>query len=279
MDFFRKNRNNSRSIDSNKLKKRIAESGIPAELAEQAVEYVQKRFDDLELPIVALIGAPGVGKSSTINALFNAGVEIGDVRATTKVEKPIVGDVSEYTGSKGSVIIYDMPGLGEDIFADQKHLETYIRVLPYVDVAVWVFQAGYRAMTPMQEGIMKLTKALGDDIVKKFMFAINKADCTNPGEADWNTRLNIPSQKQQENIEENEKYILEKIQQIIPSWKGEIVTYSAKRSYRLEQLVCGMIEAMPSDGRFLLGDVIDTVDPLDQIDPQLRTIIEQMRRK
>lgn len=279
MDFFRKNRSSSRRINPKEVNKRIADSGIPAELAKQAVDFVQQRLDDLELPKVALIGAPGVGKSSTINALFNAGVEIGDVKATTKVEQPIVGNVSKYTASKGEIIIYDMPGLGEDIFADRKHLETYIRVLPHVHVAVWVFQAGYRAMTPMQEGIMKLTNALGDDIVKKFMFAINKADCTNPGEADWNTRLNIPSREQLENIEENEKYILKKIQQIIPSWKGAIVTYSAKRSYRLEQLVCGMLETIPSADRFLLGDIIDTVDPLSEIDPQLRPIIEEMRRR
>jgi hypothetical protein len=218
-------------------------------------------------PRVALIGFTGVGKSSTINALFNAGQEISDVRACTQEAHEVQGDVSEYTGSHGTVVVYDMPGLGEDLRADQRHLATYAAVLPRIDVAVWTFHAGDRAMTPMQQALLYLEERIGPQFSKKLIFAVNKADAIAPGETAWVHKMNVPSREQQANIADFEKYIREKVQQVWPHWDGRIVTYSARRRFRLELLMTAMVDAVGTQRRWVLEQRADVADYKEGIDP------------
>ena len=226
-------------------------------------ERVQREPD----PRVALIGFTGVGKSSTINALFNAGQAISDVRACTQEAHEGHGDVSEYTGSQGTVVVYDMPGLGEDLQADQRHLGTYATVLPRVDVAVWTFHAGDRAMTPMQHALLTLQDRIGPDFASKLIFAVNKADAIAPGETAWVHRMNVPSREQQHNIADFEAYIREKVRQVWPRWDGQIVTYSARQRYRLELLMTAMVDAVSCQRRWVLEERADVADYTENMDP------------
>ena len=158
------------------LMEALIKKGVSKNYATIIEGEIKQRIKNEPDPKIAFIGFSGVGKSSTLNALFNAGQEISHVKACTQIEKEIYGDYSQYFGSKGSVKVWDMPGMGEDIIADKQHLETYKRVLPIVDVAVWTIQADYRAMTPMQNTILTLQKVIGAKFINKLMFAINKAD-------------------------------------------------------------------------------------------------------
>ena len=245
----------------------LTKIGISGKDAEHIESELQKRIENEPDPKIAFVGFSGVGKSSTLNALFNAGQPISHVKACTQQEKEIHGNYSEYLGSKGSVRVWDMPGMGEDITADKRHLETYKRVLPIVDVAVWTIQADYRAMAPMQNTILLLQKTIGNDFIQKLMFAINKADTIAPGETDWNATLNMPSKEQQQNIVEFENYVRSKVLQILPHWKGDIVSYSAKRRFRLEELLTAMVRASGSTRQWLLPNVADVANPIDLIDP------------
>lgn len=227
-------------------------------------------------PTIALIGFTGVGKSSTLNALFNAGQPTSDVRACTQDAKSFTGSLCAYTGNKGVVNIYDMPGLGESIIADRKHYKTYEEVLPKVDVVVWTFHADDRAMTPMQTAMQTLIDRIGDDFTKHLVFAINKADAIAPGETVWNTKLNIPSQEQLENIRELEKYILERIHEVLPKWNGEIVSYSAKRRYHLEQLMAAMVSAMPKERQWVLNSLADIADYTEFIDSEYLEYVKSL---
>ena len=251
-----------------------AEGVSPADLqaTEAALENKLRTEPD---PRIALIGFTGVGKSSTLNALFNAGRPIGDVRACTQEAHEIRADVSEYTGSMGTVIIYDMPGLGEDMDADKRHLTTYEKVLPRVDVAVWTFQAADRAMTPMQEALIRLQDGLGPSFLTKLMFAVNKADATAPGEGAWNEKANVPSAQQRANIEEFEQYILEKVRQVAPRLKREVVTYSARKRYRLDVLMTAMISSIDPVRRWVLDQRADVADYRETIDPAYLALIEE----
>lgn len=241
-------------------------------------KQLKSEIKNVPLPKIAIIGFTGVGKSSTLNALFNAGQPISNVRSCTQKEAPIIGDVSKYTGSKGSIIIYDMPGLGEDVYSDKKHFETYRKVLPIVDIAVWTFHTGDRSMTPMQEALQGLLKYLGNDFQNKLMFAINKADAIAPGESAWNKDLNSPSAEQRRNIAELERYIKEKIRQIIPTWNGPIVTYSAKTHFRLSQLMTAMVETLPKERRWVFDAVADIADPTVLMNNEYRNYVRSLQK-
>ena len=223
MNFFHNNRNDRQFSEATKrAREALLKEGASEKDVKSIMTALKKKVDEVPLPRIAIIGFTGVGKSTTLNALFNAGRATSDIRACTQEEAPVIGKVNKYTGSNGSVIIYDMPGLGEDMYTDQKHFATYRKVLPEVDVAIWTFHTGDRAMTPMQEALKGLLKYLGPDFQKKLMFAINKADAIAPGEGDWNSKLNAPSPTQRKNIADLEAYIKGKIRQIMPEWNGAL---------------------------------------------------------
>ena len=261
------------------IRQKLMQSGISSSHVDTAMKQLKIGIDNVQLPKIAIIGFTGVGKSSTLNALFNAGQPTSDIRACTQDEAPIIGDVSKYTGSKGSVIIYDMPGLGEDMASDERHFETYLRVLPLVDVAIWTFHTGDRAMTPMQNALIRLNETMGTTFQSKLMFSINKADAIAPGESAWNQNTNTPSFEQNRNIRDLELYIRNKVYQVLPMWRGEIVTYSAKTRYRLDVLMTAMIKTMPRDRRWLLDSVADVADPRDLMDPQIKAYVEVQRSR
>lgn len=277
MNFF----NNSRKFTEteNRVKEQLLHQGASLKEIALITEQLKNEIKNVPLPKIAIIGFTGVGKSTTLNALFNAGQPTSNVRACTQKEAPIIGDVSKYTGSKGSVIIYDMPGLGEDIYSDRKHFETYKKVLPIVDIAVWTFHTGDRSMTPMQEALQGLINYLGNDFQEKLMFAINKADAISPGESAWNATLNSPSPEQRKNITELESYVREKIRQIMPRWNGSIVTYSAKTRFRLSQLMTAMVETLPQERRWVLDAVADVADPSVLINNEYRDYINKLRKQ
>lgn len=264
----------------NQITSSLKKQGVSEKDAVQIEKELKERIDNEPEPKIAFIGFSGVGKSSTLNALFNAGQEISHVKACTQQEKEIYGDYSQYFGSKGVVRVWDMPGIGEDIYADKRHMEVYKKVIPNVDVVVWTIQADYRAMTPVQRAILDLKKELGSVFIDKLMFAINKADTIDPGETAWNTTFNAPSKEQRENLKEFEKYVKSKILQIIPDWNGSIVSYSAKQRFRLDILLTEMIKTSGSLRQWLLPSVADVASPLDLIDPEWKPYVEyELKRK
>jgi len=276
MPFFTK-----QGIDKAKeheIRTNLKSQGLSSSEIDSAIKKLNDAYTNEPLPKIAIIGFTGVGKSTTLNALFNAGQPTSDIRACTQKEAEIIGDVSKYTGSKGSIIIYDMPGIGEDISADERHFETYKRVLPLVDVVIWTFHTGDRAMTPTQEALKKLVDCLGKDFTRKLMFVINKADAIAPGEADWDVKLNAPSALQRKNINELESYVRQKIRQVLPYLNVSIVTYSAKRRFRLEQLMEKMVETVEKSRRWILDSMADVASPTDLIDPRLLALINENRK-
>lgn len=246
----------------------LVQGGLDGRTIKDLYDRVKQEMQEIPDPTIAFIGFAGVGKSSTLNALFNAGQAVSDVRPGTKDPQAISGNIEKYTGSKGSINVYDMPGLGESITKDRQHIKRYEQTIPLCDVVVWTFRANDRVMTPTQEAILSLIDSIGPEFTKHLLFAVNKADIIEPGESEWNEQANVPSPAQQQNIRESENYIREKIKEILPAWNGQVVTYSAKRRYHLEQLMTAMVQAMPEKKRWTLDDRADVADYTALMDPE-----------
>lgn len=239
-------------------------------------EEAVRRRKEMSPPRVAFVGLVGVGKSSTLNALFNAGQPTSEVVACTKKEAEINGEYSTYKGSKGKIIVYDMPGLGESKETEDVHIETYKKVLPKVNVIVWTIAATDRKLKPEQDALEKLYGIFGKEFLNKLLIVINKIDSIDPGETYWNTKLNMPSLKQQENIKIKIKDVTEKIKSVLPEWNGNIVAYSARYGYRLEELMASIVEITAPEQRYNIGALADVMPQTSLMDPAYREIVEKM---
>lgn len=74
--------------------------GIPDEKWEELMTKVKTRVNQEPPPHIAIIGETGVGKSSTLNALFNAGRGISHTEAFTQEEAAIEVSVSQMQGEE-----------------------------------------------------------------------------------------------------------------------------------------------------------------------------------
>lgn len=217
-------------------------------------------------PRIALIGESGVGKSTTINSMFNQGLEISHVKACTQEAYEFEIPVRELNGQEGSFIIYDMPGLGEDIDADKKHKITYKQVLQKCDVAVWILDGVTRHFTQTQLALRDVVGvAMGD--LDRLVIGINKVDSIRPGT--WNKDYNMPSQEQDESIKVKVEDVLEKIGKVCPIPRNRIVAYSAEKWFRLPDLLGAMLDACPEDRAWVLYDRANLADFMQKISPDV----------
>lgn len=114
-------------------------------------------------PKVAVIGKSGVGKTTTINNLFNAQLKtspttVGTTEAQTK----------EFTLSTGGTItVVDLPGYGRSEAEDREYEKIYQDLIPSCDLVFLVIQADAKDFADDIEMITKITKWLKDVPIPK----------------------------------------------------------------------------------------------------------------
>jgi uncharacterized protein len=192
-------------------------------------------------PTIGLVGVSGTGKSSTINSMFKTNLPISHVVACTKEFRETnlrvkVSD-TEARGKEALLRVVDAPGLGEDISRDPDYLKMYRKNLSRCDVILWVLTARNRAVALDQTYLKQLS-----DYQEKIVFGINQVDLVEP--LDWNSRINLPSAEQERNIEIIRKDRKVKFEAVLDR-KIQIVPYSAKYQYNLQELFTTIIEACP----------------------------------
>jgi small GTP-binding protein len=248
---------------------------VISELPSGAQRDFMKLVDDERRrpPEVAIIGKTGVGKSSTINALFGKSLKISHTRACTQSEKKI-----QAKHGSTELIVVDMPGLLEDIDKDEDHKRTYARVIPQCDVAVWVLDATDRAMAEDQRMIRDVVSVAKPELADRLVIGLNKIDEMQPGE--WLIGPNIPSQAQKESIKSRISDIMTKLLKVCPSLTSDrIVPYSALRRYRLRKLFNAMLDACPKGRAWVLHSRESIADYKELIDPQILAEVERRRHR
>ena len=197
-------------------------------------------MNEKQIPRIAIIGQTGSGKSATLNALFCSGMPI----ASPYELSPNILNVLN-----GSIYVEELPRFGETIANQRDILEIYKRALNGVDVALWILDAQSRSFIFQQE-IATLN-------ISRSVFAVNKVDLVYPG--NWNDSANFPSDEQVKTIQLIIESVHSKIREVVPSWHGNVIGYSAHRGYNLPLLLTEIIAAAPIEKQHLFSSLSSPV--------------------
>lgn len=220
----------------------------------------EKVRDELERPThIAVIGKCGVGKTSTINALFGTDWKISHIRAATKREQ-----VYLYESDRGKLKISDLPGLGEDLETEEVYRALYTRVLKECEVALFVLKADTRDMLDVQRILRDVVSEAMPNLATRIVIGLNQVDLVQPGA--WIDDANIPSPQQEKSIQAIIRERLRSIQKVCPIKRSQVVAYSAGKRYRLLHLFEAMVacttgEAWVLDAKRKIADWKELVNP------------------
>lgn len=221
-------------------------------------------------PKIAIIGKSGVGKTTTINSLFNVDWNISHTVAGTKQAQ---SKEFELIGG-GKLNVIDLPGLGEDIDTDKEYELIYRNILPEVDIVLYVIQANAKDFSEDQRIILEVVKKSLNNLDKKIIIGLNQVDKIGPGE--WNTKLNLPSPEQQQSIERRCTDIVDKLSKVTSIKKEKIVYYSAFKRYNLYILLNAMIRNAGDLGWKM---PLNPADPFELADPSVREYLKNRKSK
>lgn len=221
-------------------------------------------------PTIGVIGVSGVGKSSTINAMFKTDLPISHVAACTKefLSTDLSAEIREQGAAQGEAAVLrvvDAPGLGEDISRDSDYLTMYDEQLPHCDVVLWVMAARNRGIA-LDQQYLKALKAHHHKII----FAVNQIELVEP--MNW-SRFNIPSLEQERNIDlimSDRKSHLETVFEP----PVELISYSAQKGYNLQELFTKLIMHCKDERSWMFG-ALKAFHPDDFIPAEYRSFVKE----
>ncbi len=226
----------------------------------QTLERLYKRIRATKINVL-LIGGTGVGKSSTINALFQG----KGLKAPAKVgqtSNPETMDVTPY--DLDNLIVWDAPGLGDTTEKDQVHRRKIVETLqkkdphgqPLIDLIFLVLDASSRdfssAYTLIKEVVMP---NLHKDDCKRLLIGINRADMA-LGSYHWNKEESQPEPKLIARLDEQVQTVKSRIKaetglDVEPIYyaAGYKDEQEAQRPYNLQKLLSFILERLPEKKR------------------------------
>lgn len=204
-------------------------ASLPHAIVKPILEHIQT-ITHYE-PVIGIMGKTGAGKSSLCNALFQGEVtSVSDVGACTR-------DVLRFRlhNSNHSLMIVDLPGVGESEQRDEEYSALYRRILPELDLVLWVIKTDDRALSVDEHFYRKVMVGCQ----RRFLFVLNQADKAEPCHQ-WNTTSNTPSPDQQLTIEAKRSAV----QQLFLS-HHPVCVVSARTSWGMEAMVQCMMRSLP----------------------------------
>ncbi|EFE2389479.1 hypothetical protein CJV57_004436 [Escherichia coli] len=145
-------------------------SSLPYSLSRHILEHLRKLTS--HEPVIGIMGKSGAGKSSLCNALFQGEVTpVSDVHAGTR-------EVQRFrlSGHGHSMVITDLPGVGESRDRDAEYEALYRDILPELDLVLWLIKADDRALS-VDEYFWRHILHRGHQQV---LFVVTQADKTEP---------------------------------------------------------------------------------------------------
>ncbi len=115
-------------------------SSLPYSLSRHILEHLRKLTS--HEPVPGIMGKSGAGKSSLCNALFQGG---GHPRSVMFTPAPREVQRFRLNGHGHSMVITDLPGVGESRDRDAEYEALYRDILLELDLVLWLIKADDRA--------------------------------------------------------------------------------------------------------------------------------------
>ncbi len=214
---------------------------LGVDLDEEQRKKIRAKIREIRnfVPKIGVFGKTGAGKSHLCNALFGREVaEISDVAACTREPQHIIVPA----GTSGICLI-DVPGVGESPERDAEYSELYKRLLPELDIVLWVVKADDRALSVDQTVYKECVEPFSSTVPT--VFVINQIDKIEPLR-EWDVEARLPGPKQSENI----KAKIADVGQIFNVDENQIKAVSAAEGYGLSTLVDQIVNVLPNEKKF-----------------------------
>ena len=234
-------------------------------------------------PVVAIIGKAGVGKTTTINNLFDVDDFVAEVLSFK--QKGHIGDVRRGTTKAIrkrfdlkigiSLDIIDLPGLGDDIRRDKEFEDIYRQILPQCDIVLYVLKADNRTLGEDERILQNIVLPSCDK--KKIIIAVNQVDVLGENEGlHWDTRINLPGERQKELIKMKQKDIATIFSEDLNVDPDKIVCYSAIKRYNLLELLHSIVKTTPLG--FIFGVLgLMPRNWIDDVEPEWKVKLENVK--
>lgn len=264
--------NQNNDSKKNEFQKKLEQIAYDVENSDMSDEEKRKLILSLtqlkdERINLMITGCTGCGKSSTINALFNA----EKARVGTG-PNPETMDVQCY--ELDNLILWDTPGLGDGVEADERHkkkirellAETNEKGQKVIDLVLVIIDGSNKDMgTPINLINNVIIPNLGNKPEKRILIAINKADAANSGRG-WDHEKYCPNSKLKEFLDEKAVSVRNRIKKDT-GVDVETIYYSAgykeegepqEPSYNLLKLLLYILKFTPDNKRVILMNNINT---------------------
>ncbi len=201
---------------------------------------------------ILFVGATGVGKSSTINAIFNT--EIAKVGYSTD---PETMSIQKY--EMGNLILWDSPGLGDNPEMDKKYAREIINALKekdadgqlVIDEAVVLIDGSNRDMRTAYEIIEKIVLPyIGNE--ERMVIAVNQCDMALKGRH-WNYDACQPEGQLVDFLEQKVCSVKERIMESTGVCTKPFY-YSAYNHYNISKLLLAILGSIPEEKRVFVAD-------------------------
>lgn len=188
-------------------------------------------------PRIGVFGKTGVGKSSLCNALFGVDVcPISDVEACTRNTQEVLLNM----GDKGVKLI-DVPGVGESAARDEEYGKLYAKLLPELDLVLWLLKADDRAYASDENFYKNIVKPHIEE-GKPFFFVLNQVDKIEPFR-EWDETKHEPGARQFQNIYRK----VDDVARVFDVAPSKVIPVSAGEKYNLTKLVDEFVRALPPE--------------------------------
>ena len=245
------------------LEKTVLESSMTEDEKQSVLKAILANKD--RKANIMITGATGSGKSSTINALFNA--------EKAKVGTGVNPETMQIKSFQlNNLTLWDSPGLGDGAEKDKKHAAGIKRKLDekdengdlLIDVVLVILDGSGRDLGTSYELINKVIMPNLQD-KKRLLVGINQADVAMKGRY-WDSNNHKPLPELQSFLDEKAKSVRQRIEEGT-GVTIEPVCYSAgykeegmpqEPPYNLSKLLYYMIEKIPEEKRI---QVIEQINP------------------